>query len=523
MYNILLTDDEQIVVDSLEFILQKNFSGQFKIFKENSGADAINICRTNKIDIIIMDINMPGLSGLQSVKEIKKLTPQSIVIMLSAFDRFKYAQEALELGVYRYLTKPVNRDTVIQAVHGAINLLESEKQKLSDTIELREKLSFGYSIVESDFIYALVLSSENKKELSNYFDYFNINPEAYYFCCIEVPENLSEDRGNIYMQIRDAFCSKTDCIMGSYIMNRITLFIPVENKTLLNFSKETESSEDNRRNFLKNIYNIIALKISSSIRLGVSEIFNDINRSPEAYNEALNALNASDMTGGIKFYEYGDEESQNDIQKELTNAHKVLLGRISAGYTDGVKSAAELWFDIIRSEMQDIDLIKNESFNVLVNARNFCRLSVPSATFKEISACRTPEELFAYVLPKLIECSEKILQESGGSSNPVIANAIKYINERLSLNISLEQTAKAVHVNPVYLSKLFKDETGKNFIDYVTDIRLDKAKEMLRSGVCSIKEITSETGYSDQNYFSRLFKRKFGITPTEFKKNMDKQ
>lgn len=522
MYNILLTDDEQIVVDSLEFILQKNFSGQFKIFKENSGADAINICRTNKIDIIIMDINMPGLSGLQSVKEIKKLTPQSIVIMLSAFDRFKYAQEALELGVYRYLTKPVNRDTVIQAVHGAINLLESEKQKLSDTIELREKLSFGYSIVESDFIYALVLSSENKKELSNYFDYFNINPETYYFCCIEVPENLSEDRGNIYMQIRDAFCSKTDCIMGSYIMNRITIFIPVERKVRA-FSNDAEIAEDKCRSFLKDIFNMLALKISSSIRMGAGGIFDDISRSAQAYSEALNALNASDTTGGIKFYEEGDAENRSDIKKELNNAQKALLGRISAGYTDGVKSAAELWFDIIRSEVQDIDLIKNETFNILVSAKNFCRLSVPSATFKEISACRTPEELFAYVLPKLIECSEMILQESGGSSNPVIANAIKYINERLSLNISLEQTAKAVHVNPVYLSKLFKDETGKNFIDYVTDIRLDKAKEMLRSGVCSIKEITSETGYSDQNYFSRLFKRKFGITPTEFKKNMDKQ
>ena len=73
------------------------------------------------------------------------------------------------------------------------------------------------------------------------------------------------------------------------------------------------------------------------------------------------------------------------------------------------------------------------------------------------------------------------------------------------------------------MSKLFKDETGKNFIDYVTDIRLDRAKEMLKAGQYSIKEITAETGYSDQNYFSRLFKRKFGLTPTEFKKNMDKQ
>lgn len=522
MYNILLTDDEQIVVDSLEFILQKNFSGQFNIFKENSGADAINICRTNKIDIIIMDINMPGLSGLQSVKEIKQLTPQTIFIMLSAFDRFKYAQEALELGVYRYLTKPVNRDTVIQTVHGAINLLESEKQKLSDTIELREKLSFGYSIVESDFIYALVLSSENKKELSNYFDYFNMNPEAYYFCCIEVPENLSEDRGNIYMQIRDIFCSKTDCIMGSYIMSRITIFIPVERKVRA-FSNDAEIAEDKCRSFLKDIFNMLALKISSSIRMGAGGIFDDISRSAQAYNEALNALNASDMTGGIKFYEEGDAENRSDIKKELNNAQKALLGRISAGDTDGVKSAAELWFDIIRSEVQDIDLIKNETFNILVSAKNFCRLSVPSATFKEISACRTSGELFAYVLPKLIECSEVILQENVRRSNPVIANAIKYINERVALSISLEQAAKAVHVNPVYLSKLFKDETGKNFIDYVTDIRLDRAKEMLKAGQYSIKEITAETGYSDQNYFSRLFKRKFGLTPTEFKKNMDKQ
>ena len=98
MYNILLTDDEQIVIDSLSFIINKNFEGQVNLYTANSGTKALEIATNEDIDIIFMDINMPGLSGLDTVSCINKLKPDIVIVILSAFDRFQYAQEAMNLG-----------------------------------------------------------------------------------------------------------------------------------------------------------------------------------------------------------------------------------------------------------------------------------------------------------------------------------------------------------------------------------------------------------------------------------------
>ena len=101
MYNILTCDDEQIMIDSLQFIIRKNFEGQVNLFSALSGSDAVSIVSREKIDIIFMDINMPGMSGLDAIGCIKSLKPSAVIIVLSAFDKFQYAQEAMNIGAYK--------------------------------------------------------------------------------------------------------------------------------------------------------------------------------------------------------------------------------------------------------------------------------------------------------------------------------------------------------------------------------------------------------------------------------------
>jgi two-component system response regulator YesN len=127
------------------------------------------------------------------------------------------------------------------------------------------------------------------------------------------------------------------------------------------------------------------------------------------------------------------------------------------------------------------------------------------------------QELENYVLDRLGEYTRVICESRTAKTNPVIEKAEYYIAHNMSSSLSLEDTARFVKVNPFYLSKLFKEETGQNFIDYLTNARMGKARELLRDTSLSIKEISHDTGYSDQNYFSKLFKKNFGFTPTEFR------
>ena len=141
MYNILITDDEQIVIDSLTFILNKNFSSEINIFTALSGTQALEIATKENIDIIFMDINMPGLNGLETVSCILKLKPNTIIVILSAFDRFQYAQEAMNLGVFKYITKPVNRNIIIQTIRSAMDQVDSNRGHQDANIELHKKIN----------------------------------------------------------------------------------------------------------------------------------------------------------------------------------------------------------------------------------------------------------------------------------------------------------------------------------------------------------------------------------------------
>lgn len=521
MYTILLTDDEPIVMDSLTFIIEKNFPGQTIIHRANSGSEAIYISRSNKIDIYFMDINMPGLNGLDTISEIKQFNPSCVVIILSAFDRFQYAQEAIALGAYRYLTKPVNRNLVAQTVRNAMGIVDTLRGKLNSDIEMKEKLSFVSSIVESDFIFSCVFSPEDGKSLQTYLDYFKITERSYYFLCIELPENTAERRYDIYVKIRDVITSFCRCVIGPFMNGRITVYVP--------FGKNGDEQSDVvvQKEFVRSIYSKLTLKTNLKIRMGAGNIYSDLCETVAAYNSAVSALNLAGKEGGCDVAFNSELKENSDSAKAVRNEQR-LISRVSAGDISGVQNQCSLWLTSLMETESNLDTVRNDVFRVILNARmyasevrkGYSSQSAFSATFSAIAKCITYEDFYEYMNPQVTECASIIYEFKNTKTNPVIAKVRLYVEKNLSTDVSLEAASAAAHVNPYYLSKLFKDETGENFIDFVTALRLEKARSLLTGSELSIKEISHETGYSDQNYFSKLFRRKFGITPTEYRNSL---
>ena len=386
MYNILTCDDEQIMIDSLQFIIKKNFEGQVNLFSALSGSDAVSIVSREKIDIIFMDINMPGMSGLDAISCIKSLKPSAVIIVLSAFDKFQYAQEAMNIGAYKYITKPVNRSIVIQTVRNAMNLVDERNGTTSGNLELQKKLDIVYPMIESDFIYSCIFSKAKNEDFQSYLDYFNMKVDDFFFACIEVPDSEK----NIYevcSKVRKIVSQKFKCLAGLFMTNRIAVFVSMENSA--------ESLQDDFHSAVKEIFTLLTLEIGQKLRVGISNVCGEL---------------------------------------------------------------------------------------------------------EEVSECA------AFI------CNSKEEKE-----NPLIKKVFGYIQEHIAENFSLDDAASFAGVSSFYLSKLFKEETGETFINYVTDRRLEKGRIMLCETELSIKEISAEIGYNDQNYFSRIFKNKFGISPTDFR------
>ena len=515
MFNILVTDDEQIVIDSLSFIINKNFADDTKVFTALSGTEAIEIVMKENIDIIFMDINMPGLNGLETVNVITKLKPNIVFVILSAFDRFQYAQQAIELGAYKYITKPVNRNMVIETIRGAMNLVEEKKGKLSADLELHKKLDLVSPMIENDFIYACIFNNDKTMDLSSYLEYFNLSDNPWIFCCFEFPNINSENQYKTYLKIHELLNTEHRCLVSSFMMNRIVVFYPI-------FSAAPNYGEIQEQ--IKKFYTVLSYNISAGIRAGVSQIQSDKTMLQASYNEALSALNKPALNGGLIFY--GITPTEPTRRQQTTSEFKnQILNKLAAGDSGGVKSFLELYTSELISSEIPMDKIKNAFFELIVTANNTAKeinRTFASDTFDSSFATLSAENdvnlIKEFTHKFLMECITAVSSVKQAEVHPVIQKVCDYVDNNLSQDISLEQMAEFAGVSSFYLSKLFKEEKGETFINFISDKRLETARRLLSETELSIKEITAKVGYNDQNYFSRIFKNKYGLSPKEYRK-----
>jgi len=514
MYNILITDDEQIAIDSLKFIISKNFEGQINLFTAQSGTDALQIINQQDIDIIFMDINMPGLTGLDTVGCINKIKPDSVIIIISAFDRFQYAQEAMNLGVFKYITKPVNRNVIIQTVRESMTLIDNRRGQISDDLALHKKLDMVSPMVENDFLYSLIFSNDSNADLSSYIEYFNITNPTWCICSLEIPRVASSNQSATYMRIRDVLNEKYRFLVSTFIINRITVFFPIPDELY---------STDIFRDELKKIYVLLCNKIGSGIRMGVSNIESDTKLIVKTYNDSVETLNKVPGDGGILFS--GEEVHKNLIEKDDSTVKKLYV-RLKIGDSSGVISLFEQYFNYLTTFNDSLSKIKTVLIEFLINVKNTTleiNSSYENQNFDDLFSVFANENdlsmLKSFVKQRLMECVNSIGNTRQQKENPTIEKVCKYIDENIEKDLSLEALAAVANVSTFYLSKIFKEEKSETVINFVTNKRLEKSRQLLEETNYSIKEITAFVGYNDQNYFSRLFKNKFGVSPSEFRNN----
>ena len=288
-------------------------------------------------------------------------------------------------------------------------------------------------------------------------------------------------------------------------------------------------------NSVSKFYNLMSYNISSGIRGGVSTIASDKTLLQASYNEALSALNKADINGGLVFA--GENKTtikaQSDSKTKQNSGHEEfknqILKKLSTGDSSGVKSFLELFTTELFSLELELDKIKNSFFELIVIANNTAReanKNFTSATFDNafatLSSLSDKKLIKDFTQTFLLECTASIANIRKTETNPIIKKVCDYVEENLAQDISLEMAADFAGVSSFYLSKLFKEEKGETFINFVSDKRLEKSCQLLAETDLSIKEITADVGYNDQNYYSRIFKSKYGLSPKEYRKEKQK-
>ncbi len=529
MYRILLADDEGIVINSLSMIISKNFEGQFEIESAKSGRMAIEVAERFRPDVIFMDIQMPGINGIEAMKEIRAILPSVIFVVLTAYDKFDYAKEAIGLGVIDYLNKPYNQKSIIGAIDKVTDELDKRREKRRQDLQTKERLETVIPIIENGFISSIIFQEPFPEDIENYKNLLSLDADYGYMAAVMFGEvqqgNYLTNAVGSAVKAQTVYYSKVreiikdtfpGAVVGSISSNKIPVFVP-RSDVSMDYNERSDLIEKSRM-AAREMRNATDIRY----RVGIGGI-KKLKNCYESYEEAMKALystkgsvaHVDDLPIAVSYEESYPADLENEIFEKLDD-----------GDVDGCIVRSAKFFDwMCDKHSDDIMSIKLKSLEFVLRAEgvmyrsggHLYEFESRKDYLSEIINMSTLGEIKTWFIDKMKDAVTNMTTGSTDHTHYLVKQAMEYIENNVSKDISLNEISEMLNISSYYFSKLFKEETNEGFVEYLTRRRVEVAKEMLKDPARSIKEVGSSCGYSDPNYFSRIFKKATGMTPTEYK------
>ncbi|KGE17898.1 response regulator transcription factor [Paenibacillus wynnii] len=534
MYNVMLVDDDYPVLELLSETIQWEKLGFRLMGMHENGWDAWEHAQREMPDILITDIGMPRMNGLELSALIKEVKPGVRIAILSCHNEFQYAQAAMRLNVQDYLLKDaLDPEDLVQLLRRFKETMDGETQAgwetsrmmhlFGETRELRKEQTL------KNFIHQPLLSPEKwRAEVSEY-GLFE-NGES----CLPVIVYLED-----YRHVKYRFSSdQTLHFAVSNVMNEVLvglqprgLYVGYNVKAsflLFSYKPGLQSNiYDDAAAGLKMIQSTLlrVLKIHMSFIIGVG------SDTPEGLKQRLNELLGSEEQ---RFYlnqgeitkkkSVSETENRQNLftyyDQASTELREVLLGRQPAQTGD----VTEKWLSKIREEKYPTETVKDWTLKLLLDLKlklhslQSVRPAYSADTLhKEIVDIDSLQALREWLNNHLESVFAAKEAGIGASKRVEVAEACRYVTLRLGSRISLDEVADHLHLNASYFSRLFKKETGLTFIEYVTRLKMERAKELLDGTQCTVGDICEQLGYDNQSYFIKTFKVHTGVTPVEYR------
>lgn len=534
MYKVMLVDDDYPVIELLSESIRWGELGFTLMGTHENGAAAWEHAQQEMPDILITDIGMPKMNGLELSARIKELKPGVRIAILSCHNEFQYAQQAMRLNVQDYLLKDaLDPEDLVQLLRRFKDLMDEEartgwetsriKQKFGETRELRKERSI------KNFIHQPLLSPEKWMDEAAEYGLFQQGESvlpviAFLEDYRHVKYRFSSEQtlhfavSNVMNEVLEGMNTR-----GLYVgYNVKSSFLLFSYKPGLQGNIYAESAAS-----LKIIQTTLAkvLKIQMSFITGAGE------GSPEGLKQQLCELlsaeeqrfylvqgeiakrkSAQPPGSGENLFSYYDQAS-----REL---REVLLGR----QADQAHAVTEKWISLIRRAEYPPETVKDWTLKLLLD------LKLKLHSLQSIRPAYSADTLHKEIvdidsLPALHEWLNNHLESiaaakgagHGASKRAEVTEACQYVSLRLGSRISLDEVADHLHLNASYFSRLFKKEIGITFIEYVTRLKMERAKELLDGTNSTVGEICEQLGYDNQSYFIKTFKTHAGVTPVEYR------
>lgn len=525
MYKVIIADDNSLSIKGLQTNL--NFS---MLHAENVGSfligmDVIAYLREHAdVDVLISDIRMPHMTGLELAREALKINPFIKIILISAYDDFEYAQEALRIGVFDYVQKPINYEDLTTILQRALQKLEDERLLYKRLEEAKPQLIEKFY---SDLLHTPPMLAETS--LHPQAEYLKINVQHGTFLCVAITvdtqetENGAQGIAQSMLQIlghmenlRSSFSEQFDCRMVS---DRDYLFAILNTQAVEDTSLVLQINEFcQRKTKYEDRFRVCfgigpAVDCLWKIVYSMDAAVSAINRRYIYSDETVFIESSQDEKLAGSFTRISETESEIVkllLRRDLESLNKLtamLIHSLHPDVGDGMRSISFLYV-LVTGILNRFDGFHIEQASKLL--LSFGAKARHNHGSKEIEGFLT--EVFALIVIELNKSQQNHQQQ-------LIANIKEYILTHLhDPQLRLESIANFGHVNASHLSRIFKKEENVNISDYITDKRITLAQRLLLTTSDSISDVSEQAGYASPYYFSACFKKLTNVTPSEYRK-----
>lgn len=474
---VLIAEDEFIERKSMRKFIEENFSFVSVVGEAANGRHAIVLAEEVVPDIIFMDIKMPGIDGLEAIETINARDPSIKFIMISAYDSFTYAQEAMRFGIKDYILKPGNKEEIVKAILRIKKDIDTEKKRQQERMQSEQWM-------KEQFISGLMQHPVSEETIGMQKQLFPEMKSGFFFILMS---DVDQDPRQVGAAMKSSMAYP---------------FILLEHGGLLIVFAASPAAAQNSD--ILTAIRKLNHQLGKDIYIGVGYPYGTVEKLPSSYHEAYTAafqLKADNRRN------YGFMKT-NDRSEKLEN----MIDQIVMDIEQGKGEEARLLYKEKALHFNESD--KERLYIKLKKLLDDREIDIPNYSLSDL---RSRDDLETFLNVSLMRINEFY------TSRHFVYQVKTYLLNNFASDINLEDAAALVNLSTNYFSSVFKQETGETFIDHLTKIRLEKAKEFIEENAYSLKEISFMVGYKDPNYFSRVFKKYYDVSPSQFQQAIFKK
>lgn len=539
LYRIILVDDEEEVRKSIIKKISWQEAGFQVVGDAENGEDAMEKIEALEPDLILTDIRMPYMDGLTLSEKIRQKYPSMKIVIFSGYDDFEYAKRAIKLNVTEYILKPVNVEEMTAILKRIKANLDQEIEQKRNVRLLRENYVKSLPILREQFLNDLVSRPMNQELVEARLGEYDIplsGARKWVAAAIDIERTGTGAESLPIHREKDLIPISVTQIVEEKLSQycSCSIFTPAgsgEAEIALIAAIGGERSQTGLIDVLGDICKEVRKILELHITIGVGHSCQKLGDISQSWQDAVNALGYKAIvgSGGTIYINDMEPVSRGKLQFDGKDEAE-LMAAVKFGPEDKIEETVRRLSEKMNDakvHFRQCQVYMLSISNCLVQMLQMYDLDMEAVfepgegmaeSYMWIPKSQKKEDFERWLLHTVKRMNQAVNQERDNTTKQVIQEAKQYILDNYTdPDLSVEMICRHLHMSPAYFSTMFKKETGQAYIAYLTEVRLDKAVELLNKTEDKTYVIAAKVGYQEPNYFSYVFKKRFGISPTKFR------